>query len=33
MRLVLEKGHFTVPTEMGLGIKGDMEVVERYRVA
>ena len=31
--LALEKGHFTVPTGSGLGIKVDMEVVERYRVA
>ena len=31
--LALEKGHFAVPTGSGLGIKVDMEVVERYRVA
>ena len=31
--LALEKGHFAVPTGPGLGIKVDMEVVERYRVA
>ena len=31
--LALEKGHFTVPTGSGLGIKVDMGVVERYRVA
>lgn len=31
--LALAKGHFTVPTGSGLGIKVDMEVVERYRVA
>ena len=31
--LALEKGHFDVPTGSGLGIKVDMEVVERYRVA
>ena len=30
--LALEKGHFTVPAGPGLGIKVDMEVVERYRV-
>jgi L-alanine-DL-glutamate epimerase-like enolase superfamily enzyme len=31
--LVLEAGHFIVPSGPGLGIKVDMEVVERYRVA
>ena len=31
--LALEKGHFAVPTGSGLGIKVDMDVVERYRVA
>ena len=31
--LVLETGHFIVPSGPGLGIKVDMEVVERYRVA
>ena len=31
--LALEKGHFAVPTRSGLGIKVDMEMVERYRVA
>ena len=31
--LALEKRHFTVQTGSGLGIKVDIEVVERYRVA
>lgn len=31
--LALEKEHFTLPTGLGLEIKVDMEVVERYRVA
>ncbi|NKB71442.1 MAG: hypothetical protein GKR89_30590 [Candidatus Latescibacteria bacterium] len=31
--LALDKGHFTVPEGPGLGVKVDMEVVERYRVA
>jgi L-alanine-DL-glutamate epimerase-like enolase superfamily enzyme len=31
--LQLEKGHFLVPGEPGLGIKVDMAVVEKYRVA
>ena len=31
--LALEKGHFIVSTRSALGIKVDMEVVERYRVA
>ena len=31
--LVLEKGHFSVPEGPGLGVKLDMNVVEKYRVA
>ena len=31
--LVLEEGHFQVPEGPGLGIKVDMEVVEKFRVA
>ena len=31
--LQLEKGHFLVPEEPGLGIKVDRAVVEKYRVA
>jgi len=31
--LALDKGHFTVPQGPGLGIKVNMEIVERYRVA
>ncbi len=31
--LVLEKGHFLVPEGPGLGVKLDMKVVEKYRVA
>ena len=31
--LTVEAGHFTVPSGSGLGIKINMEVVERYRVA
>ena len=30
--LVVENGHFIVPTEPGLGVKLDMAVVEKYRV-
>lgn len=31
--LVLEKGHFLVPERPGLGVKLDMKVIEKYRVA
>ena len=31
--LVLEEGHFRVPEGPGLGVKLDMTVVEKYRVA
>ncbi|MFH1569172.1 MAG: enolase C-terminal domain-like protein [Gemmatimonadota bacterium] len=31
--LVLEQGHFRVPEGPGLGVRLDLEVVERYRVA
>ena len=31
--LVLEKGHFLVPEKPGLGVKLDMNVIEKYRVA
>ena len=31
--LVLEEGHFRVPEGPGLGVKLDMMVVEKYRVA
>ncbi|MFC1527040.1 mandelate racemase/muconate lactonizing enzyme family protein, partial [Candidatus Latescibacterota bacterium] len=30
--LELQDGHFTVPTDAGLGVKVDMGVVEKYRV-
>jgi L-alanine-DL-glutamate epimerase-like enolase superfamily enzyme len=31
--LVLQAGHFTVPSGPGLGITINMDVIERYRVA
>jgi L-alanine-DL-glutamate epimerase-like enolase superfamily enzyme len=31
--LVLDKGHFVVPDGPGLGVKLDMKVVEKYRIA
>jgi L-alanine-DL-glutamate epimerase-like enolase superfamily enzyme len=31
--LVLKAGHFQVPDGPGLGVKVDMKIIEKYRVA